>query len=313
MRRHPSNRNIVPTSLPWPEKYAPKTIDQLAVNKSKVAQVRTWLEQVLFGRSSKRLLVLKGPAGAGKTATLECLSKELGFDLLEWRNPSSNDSGHDGASFSSFSSLFEEFLARAGKWNTLDIITTSGDVATPAASPKEDDTIEKASKKVILIEDFPNMLVSSSSPLLAFQHSVKSFLALPPQNNPSPIVMIITETPNFTGSSALTAHRLLGSSVLHHPRTSEIEFRPIAKTFMTKALEGVLHQENRENKRQWGPGRAILEQIGGIGDIRSALAGLEFLCISGAEDAWKGEVRLGAVKGKKKAASGTISDKHLKL
>jgi hypothetical protein len=32
------------------------------------------------------LLVLTGPAGAGKTATIRVLSRELKFDIIEWQN-----------------------------------------------------------------------------------------------------------------------------------------------------------------------------------------------------------------------------------
>ena len=37
---------------------------------------------------SQRILVLTGPAGTGKTATLRALSREMDFDILEWRNSS---------------------------------------------------------------------------------------------------------------------------------------------------------------------------------------------------------------------------------
>ena len=37
-------------------------------------------------RIPQRILVLTGPAGAAKTTTLRVLSKEMGFDILEWQN-----------------------------------------------------------------------------------------------------------------------------------------------------------------------------------------------------------------------------------
>ena len=36
--------------------------------------------------SGQRILVLTGPAGTAKTATVRVLAQELGFELLEWRN-----------------------------------------------------------------------------------------------------------------------------------------------------------------------------------------------------------------------------------
>ena len=34
------------------------------------------------------MLLLSGPPGCGKTATVHALSQELGFSVLEWVNPS---------------------------------------------------------------------------------------------------------------------------------------------------------------------------------------------------------------------------------
>jgi len=52
---------------PWTEKYGPLSLDELAVHKKKVSDVRTWFEDVYSGKQRKRLLLLKGPAGSGKT------------------------------------------------------------------------------------------------------------------------------------------------------------------------------------------------------------------------------------------------------
>lgn len=42
-----------PDLRPWAEKYAPASLDELAVHKRKVADVRSFLEEVLLGRSHK--------------------------------------------------------------------------------------------------------------------------------------------------------------------------------------------------------------------------------------------------------------------
>lgn len=89
------------------------TQEDLAVHKRKVNDVRQWLLEAFqpsklqkyrvglfssivhyyrlltscFLRLTQRLLVLTGPAGSGKTTTLRVLSRELGFEILEWRNP----------------------------------------------------------------------------------------------------------------------------------------------------------------------------------------------------------------------------------
>ncbi len=47
---------------PWAEKYAPTSLEELAVHKKKVADVRTWLEHV-FERRSRKVCCLAGRLG----------------------------------------------------------------------------------------------------------------------------------------------------------------------------------------------------------------------------------------------------------
>jgi len=41
----------------------------------------------------QRILALTGPAGSGKTATVKVLAGELGFELIEWKNPMADSYG----------------------------------------------------------------------------------------------------------------------------------------------------------------------------------------------------------------------------
>ena len=43
----------------------------------------------------QRILALTGPAGTAKTATVRILSRELGFEILEWRNSMSENFSKD--------------------------------------------------------------------------------------------------------------------------------------------------------------------------------------------------------------------------
>ncbi|KAL7275438.1 RFC checkpoint protein Rad17 [Rhizina undulata] len=291
---------------PWAERFAPKTSSELAVHVKKIAEVRTWLENVLNKPTGKRLLILKGSSGTGKTATIDVLSKELGFEILEWRNPSTsstNDTfGHDEAFSSGFSGIFEEFLSRAGKFGTLEL------GPTPSAKPtltSSNSTVNSSSKKVILIEDFPNALFTfSSTPLASFRRAIKSFLAMARPSAPlPPLVLIISETTAVTGPDAFTAHRLLSPEIINHPLATAINFNKIAPTFMVKALNSIIAQESRDSGRKFGPSKAVLETLSSNGDIRSAIMGLEFLAVNG-EQAGFLEKFAPQAKGKRKKAAG---------
>ncbi|KAL1853260.1 RFC checkpoint protein Rad17 [Diaporthe australafricana] len=290
---------------PWSERFGPVNLDELVVHKKKVADVRKWLDDVLSGRMRQRLLVLKGSAGTGKTTTIQLLSKEAGFEILEWRNPTGSTGTSQG--FQSASAQFEEFMGRGGKFGQLDLDDddNSAPSSVKTARGTSQGSQEVDQKRVILIEEFPNTFMRSGSALTSFRRIVMQCLANSTpslaafgQNGPSdpiiPIVMIISETLLTTTSASadsFTAHRLLGPEILRHPGTGVIEFNDIAPTLLVKALELIVKKEARISGRRRTPGPMVLKRLAEIGDVRSAISSLEFLCLKGDDDAdWGSKV-----------------------
>ncbi|RFN53364.1 cell cycle checkpoint protein rad17 [Fusarium flagelliforme] len=274
-------------SRPWSERFGPRNLEELAVHKKKVSDVRRWLEDVIGGRMRQRLLILKGAAGSGKTTTMRLLANDMGSELLEWRNPT----GSSGLGFVSASAQFEEFLGRGGKFGALD---TDDPVPTPSQSSSQ--AVRKNdSKRIILIEEFPNTFQRSSTALTSFRNTILQYLAAntpslstfgkPSQQEPvTPVVMIISETHLTTTSASadsFTAHRLLGPEILQHPGVGMIEFNAIAPSLLLKALELIVQKEARKSGRRKTPGPLVLKRLGEIGDIRNAASSLEFLCLKG--------------------------------
>ncbi|KAH6854605.1 Rad17 cell cycle checkpoint protein-domain-containing protein [Chaetomium sp. MPI-CAGE-AT-0009] len=289
---------------PWSERFAPVSLDELAVHKRKVQDVRRWLDEVFAGRMRQRLLVLKGAAGSGKTTTLRLLARDMRCEVLEWRNPA-NSFGVAGHGYQSAAAQFEEFLGRGGKFGQLDV---ESDEATPppmAPSASRNEVTKGAERRLMLVEEFPNTFMRSSSGLTGFRNAILQFLAanipalggfgFSSNSEPiTPIVMVISETLLTTTSASadsFTAHRLLGPEILRHPGTGVIEFNPVAATFLTKALELVVQKEARKSGRRRTPGPLVLQRLGEIGDIRNAISSLEFLCVKGDSEAdWGSKV-----------------------
>ncbi|KAH8893738.1 hypothetical protein GQ53DRAFT_96508 [Thozetella sp. PMI_491] len=288
-QKPPAAGHAYDDSRPWSERFAPANLDELAVHKKKVADVRKWLEDAVSGRTRQRLLILKGAAGTGKTTTLQLLAREMQLEVLEWRNPTSTFGATLG--FQSASAQFDEFLGRGGKFGQLDL---DEDESLGVEANLTDDS----GRRVILIEEFPNTFMRSSSALRSFRNTILQFLAT---NTPSlaafsqmagadpviPVVMVISETLLTTTSASadsFTAHRLLGPEILRHPGSAVFEFNPIAPSLLAKALELVVQKEARKSGRRRTPGPLVLKRLGEIGDIRSAISSLEFLCVKGDDD-----------------------------
>ncbi|KAF4984825.1 hypothetical protein FZEAL_53 [Fusarium zealandicum] len=281
---------------PWSERFGPRNLEELAVHKKKVLDVRRWLEDVVAGRMRQRLLILKGAAGSGKTTTMRLLASDMGCELLEWRNPT----GSSGLGFVSASAQFGEFLGRGGKFGALD--TDSPGLSTQSSSHA---TAKSDSKRIILIEEFPNTFSRSSTALTSFRNTILRYLT---ENTPSlamlgkysqqelvaPVVMVISETLLTTTSASadsFTAHRLLGPEILRHPGVGIIEFNAIAPSLLQKALEMIVLKEARKSGRKRTPGPQVLKRLGEIGDIRNAVSSLEFLCLKGDQQAdWGAKV-----------------------
>ncbi|KAL1898414.1 RFC checkpoint protein Rad17 [Ceratocystis pirilliformis] len=274
---------------PWSEQFGPTTLDELAVHKKKVSDVRRWLSDVLGGLTRQRILLLKGAAGTGKTTTVKLLAQSLGFEILEWKNPTG---GLFGSTLSA-SRQFESFIGVGGTFGTLD---TDASEAIP--SKLDAFNYDDKTRRIILIEEFPNTYTRSSTVLASFRNALVEFLT---SNVPTlamfankrvkqpivPIVMIVSETLLTTTSASadsFTAHRLLGPDILRHPGATVIEFNAIAPSILTKALELVVLKEARKSGRKRTPGPLVLKRLGEIGDIRSAISSLEFLCLKGDQE-----------------------------
>ncbi|MCJ1306738.1 Cell cycle checkpoint protein rad17 [Agyrium rufum] len=304
--RSPERKPIPKDTRPWAERYAPVNVDELAVHKKKVADVKGWLQDAFDGRHRQRLLLLKGPSGTGKTATATALAQAMDFDVSEWRNPAEAD--YSAVGFESVSNQFENFLGRSSKFGSLNL---AGARSLEQSERSDKQTSNK--KKIILIEEFPNTFTRTSTALQAFRSSILQFLyaSNPPASSSNtttptnPLIMIMSETATSSATSisdSFTAHRILGPEILDHPRLTVFDFNPIAPSFLSKAIDLVITKEACDSGRRRLPGPVLLRKLCEVGDVRSAIGSLEFLCLrSDDKSDWSGRVasknRTGTSKG----------------
>ncbi|EJT99612.1 Rad17-domain-containing protein [Dacryopinax primogenitus] len=259
----------------WVDRYAPTSSENLAVHKRKIDEVRHWLDEAITGgptgklKRYRRLLALTGPAGAGKTATIQVLAKELGIQITEWRNDSDvplfQPLSHE--SFESSSFRFETYLS-----HTHSVLPWS---------PPNPSTAGTSAARLLLLEDLPNVLHADTRQ--AFQSYIQGLVE---SGTGPPIVLIVSES----GSRAMGAdtwrreekwdiRNILGPRLMNSPYMMEIQFNAVAPTIMHTALSRILSQTH-PTPASLRPSPETLDIIveGSNGDIRSAISALQFAC-----------------------------------
>lgn len=238
------------------------------------------------------MLVLKGPPGSGKTATIKLLAEAMECDVSEWTNPVGADYTSEG--YLSWSAKFDDFMARSGRYPTLSMDNEMDESPARAASSALNQ-VGKKDRKIILIEEFPSLAGNPLASLSSFRTSILQHLAHagaaagstdshPDTPSVIPIVTIISEDHIGVSTSfcdSFTVMRILGPDIVHHARVAVIEFNPVAPTFLSKALGSAIQRENKQAGRNISVGLELLKKLSTSGDIRSAFGSLEFLSLGG--------------------------------
>ena len=68
----------------WTEKYKPKNLRNIIGNKKKIKQIKEWIENFKNKvPNTKKVLLISGEPGLGKTTTAHLILEEYGFDVIE--------------------------------------------------------------------------------------------------------------------------------------------------------------------------------------------------------------------------------------
>eukprot|EP00884_Botryococcus_braunii_P009114 jgi/Botrbrau1/18203/Bobra.53_1s0062.1 len=275
-------------SEPWTVKHAPHLPADLVVHKRKVTDVRDWLCSKIGWAGTNSCLVVTGPAGSGKSATVKALAAELHFDVVEWHPPAptswSEHQYHVGMGGQYMSKLdeFEAFVSRS-KFVSLSLAPSSpleqargpprashgasGPHAQPVqpeqatggpgwvlqTPPKDGGAAPAAPRpKLVVVDDIPYAIGDSRKRL---EHALEDLAA----SSRCPVVVLLTsngDSPQGPQSNSSMASSRDVAAVLSHCSSTTISFNPITAP---NIAEGVVpHSRSRGSC-----GRPSTDQGGG--------------------------------------------------
>ncbi|KAK9475517.1 Rad17 cell cycle checkpoint protein-domain-containing protein [Dipodascopsis tothii] len=254
-----------PGNRPWVEKYAPRHRSQLAIHKRKYEEVMHWTQAALSVNTTSKLLVLTGPAGSSKTATLRMICHELDIDLVEWFDPMATRTESDSPDYVSVLNKFCEFLEQARLFpSSVESITADAFA-----------TIAKTRPRIVVVEDIPAAFTTSTTIRRRFQDALLSY-ALSKKLSVVPLVVIVSDVGSIEADDDIggiyRVETILGRRLLTATTVRRISFNPINKTLMSRVLGQVVSREKLAGANL----KRVVSELAKLGDVRSAINALQW-------------------------------------
>ncbi|KAG7392694.1 Cell cycle checkpoint protein rad17 [Phytophthora pseudosyringae] len=303
----------------WADLYAPKSVEDLCVNKKKVLEVSEWLKRNASPHSGgfqKRLLFLCGPPGSGKSTAVRCIARQLGLLIKEWEDNSAAGKLHyerllrEDFWTPQVSGVddFSDFIHRSSAYAALPVVTSRHTstigrkrrLSSSQQGPSKSQAPSTSTGQLILIESWPQSWSKEHSIYEEKLQRIYQHVVDPAGGCHYPVVCIYSDV---QGSKIDLDHlsRKFSREVMHSPHTSIININAVTSAQLKKHLTRVAVQENCPSQP------ADVQKIinSSNGDMRHALNMLQLSQNTSA----KKQKRIPAAatkKGKKSSASSVV-------
>ncbi|KAK2355512.1 cell cycle checkpoint protein RAD17 [Trifolium repens] len=247
----------------WVDKYKPHSLEELAVHKKKVEEVKTWFEERL--KPSKdvyrnNVLVVTGQAGVGKSAAIHVIASHLGAIVCRWDTPTPvvwQEHLYNSGTETKYTSKLDEFVSFVERIRKYGLIPTSF-------------TGESKPSIIFLIDDLPLMHNKAALGRL------KDCLHLLVHTTQIPTAILVTDYGN-TDSTDYNARSVEELKIsLESSGACKVAFNPITVNSIKKVLFRICQMEQCDVTADHVD---LIAKASG-GDIRHAITSLQFFCLN---------------------------------
>lgn len=252
--------------LIWSVKHIPQKSSDLTLHAKKIKDLATILHDMIYNKTDKRVLVVGGPSGSGKSITVRLLCDEIMNEKRNLRKCALNieDVSREtniieyGYSVNSENSIehFRDFL-------------------------EECKILTGVNEKCVIIEELPNIYHKPTNQ--NFQESLLKWIETSRSINLPPLILCITEydiendhkSSFFNIDNTFKVETVLGYKIMEYENIAwqRITFNPVAKTFIKKSLMNIIAKENIKMDKDL---KQLIEDICQLGDLRNAINVFEY-------------------------------------
>ncbi|KAK6237308.1 hypothetical protein QUC31_002777 [Theobroma cacao] len=249
----------------WVDKYKPRSMEELAVHKKKVEEVKSWFEERLRtpkGEIGSSVLIISGQAGVGKSATVRLIASQIGAQLCEWNTPTPTiwqehvhnlSAGISGINYTSKLDEFESFVERVRKYGLI----------SSSFNGKSESSI------ILVIDDLP-----VTNGRAAFER-LRRCLVLLVRSTWVPTAILITDYGDADSPGLIARWLEELQSSLESAGARKVSFNPITNNSIKKILSRICRQEHCNVAAE---DIDLIAKASG-GDIRHAITSLQLYCL----------------------------------